>query len=70
MIKTLIVKCPHCGGENDLGERAVEVYNSSFAFQLDRKCGLCGEWFGESDTSEADYAIKDYHTIAPVEKPV
>lgn len=58
-MKTLIVKCPNCQAENNLGEKAAELYNSSMAFMLNRTCSKCGYVFDETDTHEADYSIKE-----------
>lgn len=55
--ETLIVKCPNCGSDNDLGEGALKAYNSSMAFMLNRKCVQCGHFFDETDTHEADYRV-------------
>lgn len=61
-IMTLIVKCPECGQDNDLGEQAHKLYNSSMAFGLSRKCIHCGIFFDETDTHEADYRTEVIHT--------
>lgn len=58
-MKILVVKCPYCQAKNDLGEKAVELYNSSLMFLLNRTCTSCGEFFVETDTSEADYNIEE-----------
>ena len=56
---SLFVTCPYCGTENNLGEKVLEIYNSSFAFSLDRKCVnlKCGLYFDETDTHEDDYTV-------------
>lgn len=50
MKETLIVICPDCGAENDLGEKALLTYRRSIAVSLNRKCGSCGEMICEDET--------------------
>lgn len=59
IMETLLVKCPHCKYENDLGEKGAKIYKSSFAFTLNRKCVKCELYFDETDTHETDYRIID-----------
>lgn len=58
-MKILLVKCPYCGFQNELSEKAAETWRKSFAFSLYRKCTKCELYFGEDDTKDADYLIID-----------
>lgn len=57
-MKTLIVTCPECGNNIDLGEKAAKQYESAFAFDISMTCKKCGILFDSSDTNESNYQIQ------------